>query len=613
VSGRIGQVVFAAAFVASLVFYALMAPGSLPWNESTHLAVAYLGEVARLPTMPHPVWGCYVQVFGGPVALSVFLAALAAGLLAVVVNRYLGWRFASAAAVVWTFLPWVWNRAVTGQRVLCFAVLAVAAVWLLNAVGLLVARRLRKSPVPRANRIAENLFAGRVAVGVAAVFAVVSMALHDYRFGRAAGAFAREVVRQADGRIIVMNGFCDDQVVRELDGDDEGPALRWVSLRFDDANRTNLASLVRAAFPADTNLWAAARIAPSVFAEVALKAHPKRFHAMDGRTTTPEAWEARWKAFGPYLGSGDPFVPVARRSFGYEGNVLANRLAASDPRTAWRIHKRVYEEIDPGNISALANMDEMIRAGYAANEGERKKVKRKLEVFFRKDGNRRRFRELAQLAGPVRGVPEQAATQSIEAKRRLVEKVAQGGDVPLDIRDIALDEWDDELSRRTNQGETNAAVRIARVILTNPQWRDFAPANAAVGMAALREGDDVSAERFLNVATTGRKKVPADVLNAYAGVLLQHGNLDLAEVMARRAVDAAEATFWAPRLTLAEVLVGKSKVEKPKARTEEDAWGESLNTKDVRGEIVALFRIVLAHAPPRVRADIHRRYGEFVR
>jgi len=87
---RIGELLFAAAFAVALALYWVTAPDGLPWNESSHLALAYLGEIVRLPAMPHPFWGFYVRVCGGPVALSVALAALAAGLLGSLVCRYFG-------------------------------------------------------------------------------------------------------------------------------------------------------------------------------------------------------------------------------------------------------------------------------------------------------------------------------------------------------------------------------------------------------------------------------------------------------------------------------------------------------------------------------------------
>jgi len=192
----------------------------------------------------------------------------------------------------------------------------------------------------------------------AGLFAVVSLTLHDYRYGEAASVFARGVVEAAGERCIVLSGVCDDQVVREVEREKvkvEGQGqhrnfssdsagqhnkkgnpplltlasdldLSCISLRTDDAYRTNLLAWVRSSFPSDTNLWAAARVGASAFVEVASRKNPERFYLMNGKSTTLEGWEKRWEAFRPYLDSSDPFVHTARRLFGHEGNGIANAM-----------------------------------------------------------------------------------------------------------------------------------------------------------------------------------------------------------------------------------------------------------------------------------------------
>jgi len=220
-----------------LTLYALTAPDGLPWNASTRLALAYLGEVVRFPVMPHPVWGFHVQVFYGPIVLSVVCAALAAGLLAAIVNRYFGWRIATAVALVWILLPGVWNRAITGERGICLAAMVVVAAWVLNAVALRVLRKARAAKraarrsapatigsdvlgAPTAHKEAKkrskaNRILGWSVLGAAGMFAFVSLTLHDYRYGEAASVFARGVVEAAGERVIVMNGVVDSQIVWE--------------------------------------------------------------------------------------------------------------------------------------------------------------------------------------------------------------------------------------------------------------------------------------------------------------------------------------------------------------------------------------------------------------
>ena len=71
-----GELIFWAATVIGLVLYFISAPEGLPWNGSTRMALAWAGEIAELPVMAHPVWGYFIQVFGGKfIAVSSVAAA----------------------------------------------------------------------------------------------------------------------------------------------------------------------------------------------------------------------------------------------------------------------------------------------------------------------------------------------------------------------------------------------------------------------------------------------------------------------------------------------------------------------------------------------------------
>jgi len=627
---RIGQLVFSCAVLAALALYALTVPNGLPWNDSTHLALAYLGEIAPLPRMPHPIWGYYVQVFGSAVALSVSLAALAAGIVALLVNRHFGWRFAASAALTWTFLPAVWNRAVTGQRSICLAAMAVVAVWAAHGAAVRVLRKARAAMRAAKNvgsvdgdgfasptthdellrRCKANRIAGWVAMGAASVFALMSYNFHDERTGEAASVFARGVVDAAEGRIIVMNGVCDDQVMRELKSSRprQSAALpstfNALTLRNDDAARTRLVATVKSAFPAETNLWVAAQVSAEAFADAAAAQHPDRFYLMNGKSTTLDQWEKRWQAFKPQLGSTDPFVPIARRLFGREANAVALAMGEKD-ESAWRLYKRVRDEVDPDNVSALINMNEMIRNGCAASGEEKKKVQKTMEKFFQDARNREHMREIVFSAGPVRTDADRMETLAAEAKKRIAERIAAGEKVEFSPEFLSLLEWNNEMVKLMDKGEIVKAGRIARAILTNPKWRRFIPANAVMGTVTAKEGDEVASEAFFRMATDTTNAVPAVVLNDFADVLMRRGKLDEAEKTARRAVDASDERFWIGRLTLAQILEKKvgnrRRVEIADGDETIERFVEIEGADKLKAEAKSLRKSVMAHAPAHVR------------
>lgn len=603
---RLGEILFWGGFALALALYALTAPEGLPWNASTHAALAYLGEVVPPPSLPHPVWGFFVQVLCGPVALSVFAAAVAAGLVGALVGRYFGWRVAVAAIVAWVFLPGVWNRAILGERSVCLAAMLVVAVWILNAVLLGVFRKMQAlraaaqaqgsaaitSHGKKGGR-AERVF-GWAAMGAAGVFALASLTLHDYALGEAASAFAKGVVAAADGRIIVLNGVCDNQIARETDA--------AVFIRDDDAYRTNLVKWVRREWPDETNLWVAAQVGVRAFVESATRKFPDRFYLMNGPSTTAEAWEKRWTDFRPFLDSSDPFVPAARKAFAREGNAVANALldakgGSEDEKAAWELYRRIYEEVDPGNLAALLNQSEMIRRGFAASGETKKAVQKRLEEFFGRPDNRRRAKEIVRAAGPVRADPGLMEKLAEEAKRRIAAKVAAGETVEAPQELLTLVEWSNEMVTLMDRGETDKAGRIARAILSHPQWQGFVPANGVLGAVAAKEGDYVASEAFFRAATDTTNAVPPVVLNDYANTLMHLGKLDEAEENVRRAIAAADGTFWLGRLTLAEVL------EKKALR----------GAEGTEAEIRSLLKSVLKSAPTHVREKVRRNHRDYIR
>jgi len=612
---RIGQVVFALAVFVAVALYSLTAPEGLPWNESVRLAAE------------HSLWGFYVRVFGGPVTLSSALAALAAGLLASVLNRHLGWRVAASAALVWTFLPWVWNRAITGERSVCLAALAVALVWTAHVVALWVLRKARAmrmatqvgrpaAALPRGAGGRINRLAGWVALGLAGLFAVVSASFHDYRLGEVASVYARGVVRDAGDRIIVLNGICDEQIEREVEkvgGGGWRSELAVVRLNGDEGYRRELASTVKRLWSDETNLWAAAEVGTKAFLDVALARHPDWFYRLDGASTTLEGWERRWAEFTPYLGSSDPFVTAGRRLFGYEGNLLASRL---QDKAAWALLRRVCEEVDPGNISALVNMSEMMRRGFPAGVQERKAVQAGLDAFFHDVQKSRHAREIVRLSGPIRSDPELLAKLADEAKRRIAERIAAGEKLEVSPEVMTFVEWNNAMVGSAEKGDFVEAGRLARKILSHSPWRGAPAANAILATALAKEGNRAESVVFFKAAIGTTNDVPAVVLNDYADTLMCLGKLDEAETIARRAVAKSDETYWLARLTLAEILedrVGRlvlAEVVEDGVTVERYVKIEGADA--IEEEIRGLFRDVLRYAPENVRIRVrqdHRRYA----
>jgi len=210
----VGEILFWGATAGALLLYWMTAPDGLPWNPSA---------------VSHPIWRYFVAMAGGnDIVLSCLAAAVSGGLIAAMVNRYFGWRLGVAAALLWIFLPGVWNRAIIGERGVCLAAAVVIAAWVLNAILLRVTRRARVTQgagdtagvrnLPGTEQETKRGKVNRIVswsvLGAAGLFAIISATtLHSYRYGEAASAYARLIVEEAGERIILLNGACDEQVV----------------------------------------------------------------------------------------------------------------------------------------------------------------------------------------------------------------------------------------------------------------------------------------------------------------------------------------------------------------------------------------------------------------
>lgn len=100
-------------------------------------------------------------------------------------------------------------------------------------------------------------------LGLSLVFAAVSMTYHDYSIGEGASVYAEEVLASCEGKWLLMSGVMDDQFYAAVR--DGGRKVELVSLRRDDAYRKSLVACVKAAFPGDDELLAAAEVGSQSF------------------------------------------------------------------------------------------------------------------------------------------------------------------------------------------------------------------------------------------------------------------------------------------------------------------------------------------------------------
>ena len=594
----IGEIIFWAATLSGITLYFFSAPVGLPWSGSTKVALAWAGEIAELPEMPNPVWGYFIQVFGGRfVALSCVAAALAAGLIGSIVNRYLGWRIAAAAALTWIFLPPIWNRAITGVYSVFWVSLVVLAVWLVNVVMLLLTRRARKvfseevATVAGVGRRVREFWIGRVAGWAflisALLFTLVSLVEHDFTVGEVASAYARTILEEAGERIVIMGGIVDEQMVWEAERQRKGASSRLLAFRNDDAYREQLVKRVRNDWPGETNLWVAAQIGLKTFAELAVLRHPERIYLMTGKSTTPEKWALRWESMKQFLDSDDRFIPVMRRAFAFEANTLANQLQDDGKMSeAWRLYWRILDEVDRENLSAVVNLNEMLRRGYKTDEQHRKRIENAMSKLRKSFSDRRTVAVMAS-CGPVRPDTETMKEFRAELEKRKAELAKRGEEFALPPSLKSLIEWSDEMIRAYNNGDMTTAARIARTILARREGRGFIPANAVMGAAMAKAGDYVASEVFYRTAVSGVRKPPITVCNDYADTLRHLGRLDEAERYARQGLAEAPETNWIVRLTLAEILRDAKK-----------------NPEEVKD----LLKVVQAQAPEVIRIRIKKEF-----
>lgn len=538
-----------------------------------------------------------------PLYLSISLAALGSGLVGYLMSRLFGWRVGLSAALLWTTLPPIWYRAISGDksilRILGTVVVIAVLYYLTKRVIKLfqVHREGSKNFVStkRSDTRRRNRLISRIVLAVASFVALVALTLHDYRYGKIAEVFAKGIVEAAGERVIILNGAFDKQIVAEIEKRGKG---EYVSLTNDEENREKLVEWAKANFPEEEKLWLGARVSPAAFVELALENHKDKFYSMNGSDTTLEAWEKRVEEVRPYFKATDSAAQLVKRHLGIEGNHVANKLADEGKEAeAYKIYARIYDEIDPSNAAALINMSELIRRGLKISIDEQRRVKEKLNTFLRDRNNQKRLREIVRAAGPVRADPELMAKMIEEANKLREEKKAAGEEekfvLPEEVKSLV--EANGAMLKAMDRGDKEAASRIARSILSKPEWRGFIPANAVMGEILAKEGDFAASERFYEVATSTTNRVGVMVYAGYANTLKELGKLDKAEEMARKAISDSNENYWQARAILADILIRKNP---------EKAKGDK--------EIKKLISSAIRHAPAEMRVQINTEFSKYL-
>ena len=287
------KVLLLATLAGAGLLYALTAANGYPWSASTHWALAWSGVLGELPVMAHPVWGYFVRIFDGHyIAMSVMFTALTCAVVAAVVTRHFGWRVGTAAALFGVFTPFCWNVAVTGGMSAFQLLLAALVLAAVDVVGTAMWRRFQLLNAAK-NATTQTLSTGgsgkweRIAAWstlvVAVVFMIVSLSQHDYAIGEDATEYVEGVLKDADGKWVVLSGVADDQFYAAVRDGKFNVTL--VSLRRDDINRRQLIERVRRTFPDEPELVAAAEIGPQAFVAAARRSHPDLFLMADMERT----------------------------------------------------------------------------------------------------------------------------------------------------------------------------------------------------------------------------------------------------------------------------------------------------------------------------------------
>ena len=547
--------VFIGATVSAFALYYFTAHGEIPWNDATHWMLAVRGVIVPDDACEVGIWRWFLELFGSrQILLGCALGALAAGFFAALLYRMFGRRIAAAGTIAAAFSPWMWYGATSGEVYMGWLCGITFAVWLFAKLVMHVTRKIRALPEPT---LPEETLYHRIVFwfvfAMAVVYAMHEVPRHEYYRNLLPEYFARGVCEEAQGKWLVTDGFCDDQIAAVNDG--LGLGLKLVLSRTDEAYIRELAELAKREFPGDDGMIAAARAGARVFADELAKT--TTVYRMNGDGTSAAGLKRRWGVVKPLFKRYDEheFMPAMRRHFGVEGNAVGNRLQDEGKLAeAWKMYLEVYTEFDPGNFSAMVNMGVMLRRGFPMDERIVRLVESGLADFFNDVTVSKFAGRYMQASGPVRVPPAELEKMRAKALDGQSQGMRSGRTiVPSEV--VTMLKRHNAMVEAMREGNFREAAKAARQILANPDWRDYAPANAVLGSVLGREGDLKSSERYFRAAIASHKdgRPPATLLNDFAETLRRLGKLDEAEKYARMAI--AEAPRWekVPRRTLKEI------------------------------------------------------------
>ena len=355
------------------------------------------------------------------------LLAVAAGLVAHGAYMHFGWRVGIAFGVFFTFMPTVWRLATQGRPMAFWLAGAVVFVYVLN---LILIRIIRKAGFIKLSKLADKWghYAAWGTMVLAFFFFCFSITYHQYRRGYVTAVYAQGLIESAGDRFVVYAGIVDD----ELD--------------YYGAHKPNVD-----AFPDDADIAAAAMISQSSLAEVIARKYPSRILVVD----TLERWNARWKAIERFLDvRGEAMGKLLRRRMAFEANAIGNKLQdEGNAKDAWHLYKRIYEDVDRGNVSALLNMSEMLRLGYQTEQRERDLVIGDVERLLKSPIMQQHGPLLVRISGPVRTPIDLLEKVKTAREARIAELKARGEELHLSAEVIEMLENNTRMVEAMQQGD----------------------------------------------------------------------------------------------------------------------------------------------------------------
>lgn len=253
-------------------------------------------------------------------------------------------------------------------------------------------------------------------------------------------------------------------------------------------------------------------------------------------------------------------------------------LVRGDRDAAWKLFMRVADEVDPENISALINLNDMLAKGYQASDGVKKLLAARLRNEQRRLNTLERVRRAVAASGRIHLDAETKARYQALLKGakpaaqavRLVEAIheaAKDRESTYKARELLHQAFDDDavriesvsrliISLDMTLGDRKSAEQDAFKVLRK-NCRD-AHANAIIGLLRAEEGDYAMAERYL-LRAAARPDAPVAAFNDLAEVYSRTGRHAEALKMAEMAI-GKDPLNWHCRQTQMEVAMRAGKL-----------------------------------------------------